>query len=125
MKRLTFALCLFLAAVGAVAAAAPVADGGARQRMEERLPALRALKQRKAVGENNQGYLEVRGSVSADEAKLVEGENSDRGTAYAALAVRANTTKEVIGRERAKSLAAAAATGDLVQGADGRWVEKR
>lgn len=122
--RLTLSLLLIVLGLGA----APVVraqDTDLKQRLELRLPAVDDLRRRQIVGENNQGYLEIRGTVTADEAQVVDAENLDRSAVYELIARRSETTKETVGRARAKAIAAASAVGVWLQDADGRWAAKR
>lgn len=100
-------------------------DAGLKQRLEQRLPAMDDLRQRQIVGENNRGFLEVRGSATAEETRLVEAENRDRKEVYALLARGNGTTAESVGLARAKKIAAVSVRGVLVQDADGNWGPKK
>lgn len=124
MKKLLLVLALGLVTGGA-ALPLSAAENDARARMEQRLPSILSLKQRKIVGENNAGFLEVRGQATAEESQLVAAENRDRDQAYEEIARRAKTTKDVVGRDRAKVIVERSARGDLVQDASGAWTEKR
>lgn len=119
---------LLLAALALGGAAAPFASAQSaelKQQMAQRLPALDELRRRHVVGENNAGFLEVRGKATPAETQLVESENRDRAAVYAAIAQRSETTAETVGRARAKQIATASAPGVLVQASDGRWAEKK
>ena len=121
-------LILSLAAVALFGVAAPVVsaqDAEIKQRMEERLPSIDVLRRRQVAGENNAGYLEIRGKSTPVDEQLVKDENADREAVYELIAKRSETTKETVGRARAKSLAAASAKGVLIQDAEGTWKEKR
>jgi uncharacterized protein YdbL (DUF1318 family) len=98
---------------------------GARARMEQRLPALDALKMRGVVGENNQGFVEVRGAGDAEAAQLVAAENQDRAAIYANIAQRFGTAVEEVGRKRAAKLAENSKPGVWLQSADGTWYQKK
>lgn len=122
----TRSLFLVLALFAGVAVAPVVAaDGTPRQRMEQRLPQIVELKKKKLIGENNRGLLEARGAVSAEQAQLIEAENADREIAYEEIAKRAGKPKDAVAKERASDLAKRAPAGELVQGPDGTWVEKK
>lgn len=121
-------LILSFAIVALFGAAVPIASAQAadlKQQMAQRLPALDDLRRRHVVGENNAGFLEVRGKATPEETQLVEAENRDRTAVYAAIAKRSETTAETVGRARAKQIATGSAKGLLLQEADGRWVEKK
>ena len=100
-------------------------DADLKQRLEQRLPTMDALRQRQIVGENNRGFLEVRGQATTEETQLVEAENRDRAEVYAIIARRSETTVDTVGRTRAKKIAASSVTGALVQDAEGNWAVKR
>src|SRR5438270_4113090 len=68
-----------------------------KARMNGRLPTLVALKAKGAVGENNRGFVEVRGD-DASAASVVAAENADRETVYAALAKQTGASAEQVGR---------------------------
>jgi len=98
--------------------------GAAKQRMAQRLPAVDALKDRGAVGENNRGYLEPRGALSAGESGTVSAENSDRGGVYGALAQQTGSSPDQVGRARAKKIAESSRAGVWLQDEGGRWYRK-
>lgn len=112
------ALCL----VTATAFAATAAD--LRRQMEQRLPAIDAMKTAEAVGENNRGLLEVRPAGKADAASLVAEENRDREAVYALIAKETGATPDSVGRARAKQIAANSRAGVWVQDAGGAWKKK-
>ncbi|HTB81165.1 MAG TPA: YdbL family protein [Opitutaceae bacterium] len=117
--RFVFALVMALAVAGTTRAE------GVRARMEQRLPALDALKARGVVGENNQGFVEVRGEGDAEAAKLVADENQDRTVVYANIAQRFGATAEEVGRKRAHKIAENSAPGVWLQTSDGTWHQKK
>ncbi|HLP06705.1 MAG TPA: DUF1318 domain-containing protein [Opitutaceae bacterium] len=121
-------LILSLAVVALLGATAPVVSAQPtelKQQMAQRLPAIDDLRRRLVVGENNAGFLEVRGKATPEETQLVEAENRDRAAVYEAIAKRSETTADTVGKARAKQIANASARGLLIQDADGRWAEKR
>jgi uncharacterized protein YdbL (DUF1318 family) len=95
-----------------------------KARMAQRLGSVDSLKEKHVVGENNRGFLEARGALSADEQKIVSDENADRGAVYAALAAQYHITSEQVGRRRAEKIATASAKGVWVQAQDGSWSQK-
>jgi hypothetical protein len=95
-----------------------------RARMEQRLGALDALKDRGAAGENNRGYLEARGQASADDQKVIAAENADRRTVYTDIAARTGANADSVGRQRAQQLASLARRGHWIQDANGAWRQK-
>ncbi|MFA5257230.1 MAG: YdbL family protein [Opitutales bacterium] len=118
------AVVVAFAALFAVAPAAQAQSPGIRQRMQERLPQIDAMKEEGRVGENNQGYLAVRGSLNADENAVLAAENSDRSEVYEAIAKRTGSDADTVGRERAKQIADRTASGVWVQDSSGRWSRK-
>jgi len=95
-----------------------------RQRMEQRLGAIDALKAKGLVGENNRGYLESRGAMAASDGQVMAAENADRSTVYAAIATQQGTTSDQVGRARAKQLAERSTSGVWVQRETGEWYRK-
>ena len=96
--------------------------GAVRSRMEQRLSRIDALKAGGAIGENNQGFLEVR---TAGEATAVAAdENKDRAAVYAELAKRTGASADSVGRARAKQIAANSAAGVWLQRESGEWYQK-
>jgi uncharacterized protein YdbL (DUF1318 family) len=121
--RSLFALAALLATV--VATNLRAADLGAvKQRMAQRLPTIDALRDRGAAGENNRGFLEARGTLSAAENKTVADENSDRSAVYTALAQQTGSTADLVGRARAKQIAQGSKGGVWLQRESGEWYKK-
>ena len=98
--------------------------GALKQRMAQRLPVIDALKERGAVGENNRGFLEARGALSADDTKTVSAQNSDRTAVYGALAQQTGSSPEQVGQARAKKIAEKSKAGVWLQDESGRWYRK-
>lgn len=94
-----------------------------QQRMRERLPQLDDLKAKEVVGENNRGFVEVRGSGDAGAAGVVADENRDREAVYALIAKETGATPENVGKARARDIAARS-RGVWVQDESGRWSKK-
>jgi len=121
--RSLFALVALLAVV--VATNLRAADLGAvKQRMSQRLPAIDALRDRGAVGENNRGFLDARGALSALDNKTMSDENADRSAVYAALAQQTGTSADQVGRARAKQIAQGSKPGVWLQRENGEWYKK-
>lgn len=97
--------------------------GAVKARMDERVGKVDELKAKGAVGENNRGLLEVRGG-DAEAGAVVSAENSDREVVYAALAKQTGSTAELVGKARAKKIAANSAAGVWLQKEDGAWYKK-
>ncbi len=117
-------LLVMFVTMAAGAALAAESLGIVKQRMVQRVPAIDALKDRGAVGENNRGLLEARGPLAAGEQETVAAENSDRQTVYAALAQQTGSSAEAVGRNRAGKIAAASTPGVWLQDAGGQWYRK-
>lgn len=95
-----------------------------RTRMDQRLPAILALKDKQVIGENNRGYLEVRGAAANDAQQVVSEENSDRRKVYAALAGQTGSSADEVGKQRAQQLASLAKRGHWIQESSGDWRQK-
>jgi uncharacterized protein YdbL (DUF1318 family) len=119
-RLITLFAALCLVAVTAFAENA----GDIRRRMEQRLPAIDKLKGAEAIGENNRGLLEVRGTGATDAATVVTEENRDRGAVYALIAKETGATADSVGRARAKQIAANSRPGVWVQDESGAWKKK-
>lgn len=98
--------------------------GAVKQRMAQRLPAVDALKDRGAVGENNRGYLEARAALSGAESGTVSAENADRAEVYGALAQQTGSSSDQVGRARAKKIAETSKAGVWLQDESGNWRRK-
>jgi len=120
LRVLTLAFA-FVLGVGAVSAYAEDL-GAVKSRMSQRLSKIDQLKASGAIGENNRGYVEVRGS--GDAATIVAAENSDREAVYAAIAKQTGSSADQVGRARARQIAAASAVGVWLQREDGEWYRK-
>jgi len=94
-----------------------------KERMKERLPEIVELKARGIVGENNQGYLELRPGKSEKEA-VVAAENKDRRTVYEGIAQKTGTTAQLVGERRALQIAEKAEAGEWLQDKAGKWYQK-
>lgn len=95
-----------------------------RARMEERLPAVNALKDRHVVGETNRGYMEARGGVLNEEQQVISEENTDRRKVYAAIAAQTGASIDDVGRQRAEQIYSIARRGHWVQERSGDWRQK-
>lgn len=96
--------------------------GSIKERMASRAPAITALKDKGIVGENNQGFLEFRGTQAQSD--LVAAENKDRAAVYQAIAKKTGTTPKLVGQRRAGKLAQTAHAGNWLQKPDGSWYQK-
>ena len=109
----TIAICL----LATVACADSIKD-----RMADRAPTITALKDQGLVGENNQGFLEIRSPQA--QSNLVADENRDRAAVYQAIAKKIGTTPDLVGQRRAGKLAEMARSGNWLQASDGSWYQK-
>ncbi|MBL0715999.1 MAG: YdbL family protein [Desulfosarcina sp.] len=100
-----------------------VQAGSVKDRMAARNPQIVQLKGKGLVGENNQGYLELRGSDRAD-AALVKAENKDRRLVYKAIAKKTGGTAEQVGRQVAAKRVSKAGRGEWLQKPGGEWYRK-
>ncbi|MCC6415971.1 MAG: YdbL family protein [Opitutaceae bacterium] len=120
ISRLLFLLCL----ISMPAVVSHAEDLGAiKARMNQRLAQLDQLKASGAIGENNQGYVEVRAD-GGDAAAVVAAENADRRVVYTAIASQAGASADQVGRARARQIAAGSAPGVWLQDESGRWYKK-
>jgi hypothetical protein len=118
-------LSLLLAAFGIGTVAAQAQNLAAvKSRMEQRVPAIDALKDRQVLGENNRGLLEVRGQATGPERQIMSDENSDRHSVYVDLARQTGSTPEVVGRQRAQQIAIRSKRGVWIQDSNGEWRQK-
>lgn len=95
-----------------------------KARMEQRQGTIDALKDRGVVGESNRGFLEIRGSATAEEQRTISDENADRRAAYAFIASQTGADPDSVGRRRAQQIAAASKRGVWIQDASGEWRQK-
>jgi uncharacterized protein YdbL (DUF1318 family) len=118
-------LAFLLAAVvpGAVVVGAEDLNS-VKARMNQRLNVVETLKDRGVAGENNRGYLDVRGQGSADDQRVIAQENADRRTVYAAIASAEKISPDAVGRRRAQQIAGLARPGHWIQDAAGAWKKK-
>ena len=123
----SFALRLLFALI--IAGAAPLMSAAenlnaVKARIEQRLGAVNALKDKGVVGESNRGFLEARGAASADDQGVISQENADRRTVYADIAAKTGASADAVGRQRAQQLAGLARPGHWIQDSGGAWKTK-
>jgi len=127
MKRFLALSIAALALVFAVPQVLSAADDAAtiKKNMADRKPKIEALKKAGSIGENKSGYLEAMKDAKLEDAdkKLIEDENADRKTVYAAIAKKEGSTVDKVGELRAKQIRSKAAEGDYIQGEDGKWIK--
>ena len=123
MKRKTIIAILPVFILGILITNAYSSSKAINQRMIERLPVIKSLKDQGIVGENNKGYLEFVGQKK-EKADVVNAENKDRKLVYGAIAKQQGTTVEVVGKHRAIQIANKAQPGEWLQDATGKWRQK-
>jgi uncharacterized protein YdbL (DUF1318 family) len=123
MKHKTIIVLLPVFILGIMLTNAYASSKSIKKRMIERLPTIRALKEKGLVGENNKGYLEFVSSKQ-ENADVVEAENKDRKKVYDAIAKQQGTTVELVGKHRAIQLAKKAKPGEWLQDANSKWYKK-
>lgn len=120
-SRLTLLLTLLLAtSLSALAANL----GQVKAAMQARQSAIEALWAEGSIGENNQGFLEARGTLSAAAQQLMQAENTDRKVVYQAIARSTQSTPQQVGVQRALQISQRAAKGLWLQDAQGQWYRK-
>jgi uncharacterized protein YdbL (DUF1318 family) len=127
MNTRTFlrSLLLLLAAFVLAPLAGRAADLSAvKARLADRQATVDALKDRKIAGENNRGFLEVRGPASPAEEKIIADENVDRRTVYSALAAETGVDSNTVGRQRAQQISIRSKRGVWIQDTNGEWRQK-
>lgn len=123
MKRKTIFAILPVLILAVLITNAYSSSKAIKQRMIERLPVIKSLKDKGIVGENNKGYLEFVGQKK-EAADVIKAENKDRKLVYGAIAKQQGTTVEVVGQHRAIQLANRAQPGEWLQDAKGKWYQK-
>ena len=124
MKHKTIIVLLPVFILGILLTNAYASSKSIKKRMIERLPTIRALKEKGLVGENNKGYLEFVSSKQ-ENADVVEAENKDRKKVYDAIAKQQGTTVKLVGKHRAIQLAKKAKPGEWLQDANSKWYQKK
>lgn len=95
-----------------------------KSRMHQRHPRIEALKSRGVAGENNRGFLDIRGQADGAASELVSEENKDREIVYATLAQQTGASPAQMGKARARQLAQRAKPGEWLQDESGDWKKK-
>ena len=122
MKR---SIAVMLSVIVLILGMAPVADAdnaaAVKSRMAKRLNQIVSLKQSGAIGENNLGYLTIRGSLSSSQQAVVNAENNDRKAVYGMIAAKTSSSISSVGKTRAASIRKSAPKGTWVQLSNGSW----
>lgn len=119
MKTIVTAfLCVFLCLP-----AAAIDTDAILSRMEKRVPETVPLFQKGVIGENNKGFLEF---LKPDKSKesIINEENTDRLSIYKYIALKQDTSVELVGKRRAEQIAKKASYGEWLQLPDGKWHQK-
>jgi len=97
-----------------------------KARLASRVAELAKLKERKVIGEDLKGLLQVTDAAQATAAdkQLVADENKDRGIVYQMIARRQGSTPEQVGAQRASAIHKLAKSGVMLQREDGTWYAK-
>jgi len=94
-----------------------------KDRMAARIPEINTLKDQGVIGENNKGFLEYR-SGSHPQPALVQAENADRATVYAAIGKSQGAPAALVGQRRAQMIVQNGQAGHWYQKPDGSWYKK-
>lgn len=121
--RILFFICSLMVGLFSTGSVFAADASEAKARMRERVPAIDQLKLAEAIGENNQGFLEVR-KGEGDAAAVVAAENKDRGEVFSDTAARTGSTAAAVGRSFARQIAASSTAGVWLQRDDGTWYKK-
>jgi uncharacterized protein YdbL (DUF1318 family) len=124
IKRFGFGVSIMIASILLFADGSLHAGDSVKQRMAARAPQIIELKGNGVIGENNQGYLELRGGSDSAAAELVKAENKDRRAVYQAIAKKAGGTVEQVGQQVAAKRAKQAGKGEWLQKPGGEWYQK-
>lgn len=124
MKKISKKLKLFPVVSLVLACAALAFAAGEKERMIGRAPQIRTLKTAGIIGEKADGQLGMVKSSPADKA-TVDAENADRQAVYTEIARGQSTSAALVAERRALQIVDQAAPGDWLQGADGKWYQKK
>ena len=94
-----------------------------KDRMAARIPAINALKDQGAIGENNKGFLEYR-TGNKPQPQLIADENKDRAIVYQAISKQQGAPEALVGERRAAMIAEKGQAGHWYQKPDGTWYKK-
>lgn len=117
-------LKLFPVAALVLACAALSFAEGEKERMLQRTPQIRALKTSGVIGEKADGLLGLV-KASPENNALVDAENADRKAVYAGIARSSGTSAANVASRRALQIIEQASSGDWLQGAAGKWYQKK
>ena len=123
-QSITIMLSVFVLLTGMAPFAHADDSAVIKSRMAQRLSEVVSLKQSGAVGENNQGYLTVRGNLSSAQSATVKAENNDRKAVYGIIASKTKSNIAAVGKTRAASIRKSAPKGTWLQLSSGHWQQK-
>ena len=116
MRKITL-LTMFLLIVASLQA-------DIKERLAKRLPGITKLKAALVIGEDNKGYLAIRGEISVEDKKIVDAENADRRKIYEMLAKKTDVAVEKVQSRRAEQIAGKSKKGIWLQKTVGTWYKK-
>ncbi len=103
-------------------------SGDLRERRRARREQIAAWKSAKIIGESNKGLLEARtadGALPPAVKPVVDAENADRRTVFAAIAKKENITAEAVAQRMAGRMEDRAPSGSWIQDSEGNWSLKK
>lgn len=100
-----------------------VQSASIKENMAARIPAINALKNKGAIGENNKGFLEFRGGKQPQK-DMINAENGDRKKVYQAIGKKQGASATLVGQRRAKAIASKSKPGHWLQKQDDSWYKK-
>jgi uncharacterized protein len=98
-------------------------DQAVLSRMKSRMPEIVELKSQGIIGENNDGFLELR-VPNKDKEPIIKAENADRLFIYKIVAKKQGASVDRVGRLRALQIAQRANTDDWLEDDAGNWYQK-
>jgi uncharacterized protein len=122
-KNIFFVSSLFIFIACALFMVTVVHSASIKDRMAARIPAINALMDQGAIGENNKGFLEYR-TGSKPQQQIVADENSDRGIVYDAISKQQGAPAALVGERRAAMIVKNGQAGHWYQKPDGTWYKK-
>lgn len=117
-------LLSFIAAIFGLTAFGADTQDAIKARIQARLGAVDQLKTSGLVGENNQGFLEQRDTLSSQQSQVLREENDDRRALYGMIATELGYASTVIGEQRAAQIRKNSVAGIWLQAPAGNWYQK-
>ncbi len=122
-KNFFFISSLFIFIACSLLIVAVAHSASIKERMAARIPAINALKDQEAIGENNKGFLEYR-TGGKPQSQLVADENNDRAIVYDAISKQQGAPAALVGERRAAMIVENGPGGHWYQKPDGTWYKK-